>query len=125
MGWYKDDRRFAAAEPIASTSGFSVDALLFVFDALVVTPQYCGEEPGDVADPVRHCTAAELCRTIPLYARDLFGEWWSNALCEMKIFTSEDLGEIVFAMINANILRANAGDRIEDFSGVCRFVEDK
>jgi uncharacterized repeat protein (TIGR04138 family) len=123
MDWYSDDPRLEQFAPVARSSGFPIDTLLFVFDALHETPYYVGDEPGDVESEPRDCSAGELCRAVPQYARHLFGAESQAVLQEMCIFTSEDLGKVVFAMVDAGLIEARAGDRPEDFIGVCRIAD--
>ena len=122
MDFYCDDPRVEEFMPIALAMDFPVDALVFVIDALRESPQYAGEEPGDVADQSRHCTAAELCHAITRYARDLWGKESTNVLRNMKILRSEDVGRIVFALVDADLIEATSDDQNEHFSGVCRFA---
>jgi uncharacterized repeat protein (TIGR04138 family) len=124
MSWYSDDPRAEELAPIANIVGFSVDAILFACDVLYETPSYVGDEPGDVIAEARDCTAAELCRAVPEYARNLFGTEAQSALREFGILTSDDLGRLIFTLVDSGLLTALPEDRPEDFVGLCRFVCD-
>ncbi len=123
MSWYSDDPRLEYYSPLAISAAIPVDTFLFVIDALHVTPFYAGEEPSDCEADSRHCSAKELCLAIPHYAKSLFGTEWQAALHEMGLLTSDDLGQIVFSMVDGGLLQATAEDHLEDFIGVCRFVD--
>ncbi|MCO6043605.1 hypothetical protein NG895_06770 [Aeoliella sp. ICT_H6.2] len=121
--WYADDPRIEQVAGIAARHQLAVDTLLFVVDLLHTAPQYSGDEPGDAYDMPRHTSAMEVCRAVPLYARALFQSEWKVALRDMGLIDSSDLGKVVYLLVEERQLEAEAGDRPEDFDGVCRFVD--
>lgn len=121
--WYSDDPRTEQLTEVAEQYDVPVDALLFAIDLIDTAPQYAGDEPGDAYDMPRHSSAAEVCRAVIPYARALFQNQWREALREMGVKDSSDLGDIVYFLINEGLLQATAEDRREDFDGVCRFLE--
>ena len=71
----------------------------------------------------RHLTGQQLCEAARLYALQQYGllarvvlEWWG-------IRTTDDLGEIVFNMIEIGQMRKTRRDKREDFHSVYDFHE--
>ncbi|HEV2295741.1 MAG TPA: hypothetical protein VGR35_17975 [Tepidisphaeraceae bacterium] len=101
------ERLHAAAE-IAGCPG---DAVMMVFLAM----QYVGRRDGP-----RNLSARAICAALRDYARYAFGGE-SGAILELAsraIHESEDVGRIVFAMVEAQVFRAGEGDSPGDFQGV-------
>jgi uncharacterized repeat protein (TIGR04138 family) len=71
----------------------------------------------------RHISGAELAAGARLLAIERFGLLARTVLEHWGIHSTEDLGEIVFALVEAGILVAESGDRIEDFRGLFEFEE--
>jgi 2-amino-4-hydroxy-6-hydroxymethyldihydropteridine diphosphokinase len=100
--------------PVAERSGGTVDGLMFVLDAFAFAP------PPGAAPAGGHVTAADVCRAVHAYvhvyfnsadeARDLLTEW--------KVPTSEDVGRVVFALVDAGLLRALPGESVRDFDNL-------
>ena len=71
----------------------------------------------------RHVSGAELLEGIRRYALDQFGPLARTVLNYWGVYTTEDFGKIVFALVDAGILRKEPEDRVEDFSNVYRFED--
>lgn len=119
---YSDDPRAEEYAHTAARIGVPVDAILFISDSAYLSPQYSGEEPGTLESEPRHVSPAELCRTIPRYARDLWGGEWRDALRSMALYSSDDVGRIVGGMIREGLLTASDDDDLGDFIGIDYFV---
>jgi len=93
---------------IARSVGYSVDAVMFVQDAVSFSMQ-----PG-------HRTAREVCRDFADYARQYFNDRDEaiELLREWGVCRSEDVGRIVFGLVRAGMLVAGPEDREEDFAGL-------
>jgi uncharacterized repeat protein (TIGR04138 family) len=105
-------------EHVASEVGVPLEALGRLYEALEYAPQYSGEEPGKMGEPTRHCTAAELCQSWLLYAEALYGRHdYAEVLRSWGLSKSEDLGRLVYALIDRGHLAAQEGDRPSDFDG--------
>ncbi|MBR7105931.1 MAG: hypothetical protein IKC88_02980 [Opitutales bacterium] len=105
----KDDKRYA------------VGAYVFVRMALDYTVKRVCE-----ADPNRkqhHVSTQELLDGIKDFALETFGPMAFTLFEEWGVHKTEDFGEIVFNMIQAQALRKTEEDKIEDFAGVFDFHE--
>lgn len=71
----------------------------------------------------RHVTGKELLEGIRRYALDQYGPLARTVLNYWGIFETEDFGKIVFALVDAGILRKQPEDKIEDFKGIYQFKE--
>lgn len=63
----------------------------------------------------RHLQAAELANGVVELAHDEFGPLASEVLQSWGLETTEDLGEVVFAMVETGIMGARKEDRQADF----------
>ena len=89
---------------------FHDQAYLFVLAAL----EYCQERR-----PVRgHITGTELSWACRDLARDRFGLTALTVLQHWGVHTTQDLGRIVYVLIDVGLLSAQPTDRIEDFHEV-------
>ena len=96
---------------------YAYEAYEFVFAALAHTQKLLGREPDDPAD-AHHVTGPELLngvrdlalREFGLMARTVFRMWGVNA--------TADFGEIVFNLIDANLMSKTDRDDRADFAGV-------
>ncbi len=96
--------------------GFRREAYGFVVAALGVVVQALPETRR--ADPERrHLTGGELLRGVVRLARDEFGMLAPTVFREWGIRSSEDIGRIVFQLVESGQLSARPEDRLEDFQG--------
>lgn len=109
--------RRAQAEAIAQAAGYPVDGFLFVIDAVVGS---CRHSLRSLPDAPVALSAAELCTIVRDYARRYFNDETEAAelLAEWKIGTSEDLGIVVSALINARALNVAGCSEAKDFRGI-------
>ncbi len=70
-----------------------------------------------------HVSGQELCIGLRDYAVECFGPLAPVVLRHWGVKRTEDFGRIVFAMIDAGLLRKTADDSMEDFVGVFDFDE--
>ena len=71
----------------------------------------------------RHITGPELLEGVRQYALQQFGRMSRTVLEYWGIRETRDIGEIVFALVDAGILRKQPDDKIEDFANVYDFKE--
>jgi len=71
----------------------------------------------------RHISGQELLEGIREYALDQFGPMTKSVLDYWGIRKTEDFGKIVFALVEAGVLRKQPEDKIEDFKNVYDFEE--
>ncbi|MBI4581929.1 MAG: hypothetical protein HY718_19685 [Planctomycetes bacterium] len=92
-----------------------------------------GELPPEIVEAVqqlggpekmnRHVTGQQLCEVIRDVARERWGLMARNVLARWGITRTEDLGEIVFALVNNGWLQKQPTDTIDDFNNVFSFAE--
>jgi uncharacterized repeat protein (TIGR04138 family) len=71
----------------------------------------------------RHVTAAELARACRDYAIDQYGLMARPVLAFWGIRSTEDIGRIVFTLVEVGLLVTQPEDREEDFRAVFDFEE--
>jgi uncharacterized repeat protein (TIGR04138 family) len=101
--------------PIARAAGCSVDAILFVQDALSLAVAQVAKAGG-----ARHAGARELCEAFAEHAKRYFNDEAEarELLDEWGLRTSEDVGRIVFTMVEAKWMTAEEGESVRDFDGL-------
>lgn len=75
-------------------------------------------------DEPRHITGPELARGVRELAIRKFGPTARSVLEHWGIHRTDDLGEIVFALVEAGVLVAEEEDRPEDFRDLFDFEEE-
>ncbi|HET7789170.1 MAG TPA: Minf_1886 family protein [Gemmatimonadales bacterium] len=71
----------------------------------------------------RHLSGAELAWACRDFALEQFGLLAQTVLAYWGITSTEDLGRIVFLLIDVGLLARQDSDQIQDFSGVYDFAE--
>jgi uncharacterized repeat protein (TIGR04138 family) len=92
---------------------YARDAYIFVSEALQYTVQKAGH--------AGHVSGRALCEGLCEYALSQFGRLARTVLKSWGIRQSEDVGEIVFNMVDSGLLRKTDEDRREDFAGAVDF----
>ncbi len=104
-----------ALGPLLERDGrYARGAYHFVREALDHTQSQLLER-GEVAP--RHVSARELLEGIRTFALDQFGPMACTVFEDWGIRSCDDFGEIVFNMIEYQILSKTEGDQKEDFKG--------
>jgi uncharacterized repeat protein (TIGR04138 family) len=98
---------------------YSRDAYFFVSEALHYTVEKTGKKTGKKD----HVTGQVLCQGLCEYALDQFGPLARTVLASWGLNRTEDVGEVVFNLVDAGLLRKTDDDRREDFAGVIDFHE--
>ena len=91
---------------------FHRDAYLFLREALEYTQRTITKAKRD---EVRHVTGQELLDGIRRYAIEQFGPMAATVLEEWGVRTCLNFGEMVFNMIEFNLLAKTETDRLDDF----------
>ena len=115
-----DDAFLHDIEVLAERDGrYSRAAYLFVYDAL----QHTVEKLGKASMPreQRHVSGRDLIYGISEYALDQFGPLTLTVFDHWGIRETRDFGEIVFNLVNDNLMSKTDDDRIEDFTDVFEF----
>jgi len=91
--------------------GVPPEALAFFYEVVDAVTQSTSNPPGT------HCTAAEFCSGFLRYAHDRLGSDYRKMLRSWQIHTSEDLGGIVYELIDRGLMQKTESDQQMDFAG--------
>ncbi len=105
---------WTAVERIREHDGrYARDAYAFVMDSLDFTMRAVGER--------RHVSALELVQGLCANARERFGLFAYTVLSKWGLDGGDDVGEIVFQLIDAGILSRQESDQRSDFERTVDF----
>ena len=93
--------------------GYPVAAYRFVTKAVAFTVQHRREEQSEGG---RHISGQELLEGIRQFALEQFGPLALDVFADWGITKTEHFGEIVFSLVQHNLLGASEEDSIEDFA---------
>jgi uncharacterized repeat protein (TIGR04138 family) len=99
---------------VSKNPRYPAQAYHFLKEALIYSQKVLVESKKE---PARHLSGQELLEGIRLYAIDQFGPMAFIVFEEWGIHRCEDFGEMVFLMVENNLLRKTEKDSIEDFKG--------
>ncbi len=71
----------------------------------------------------RHISGRELAEGVRSLALDRFGPMARTVLEHWGIHATDDLGQVVFALVETGVLIKQQDDRLEDFTGLFDFEE--
>ncbi len=94
---------------------FHVKAYLFVLSAL--------QSVSDSLEKRRHISGTELAQGVRCLALEQYGPMARTVLEHWGVHATEDLGRIVFDLVDCGILLKQDGDSPEDFRGVYDFED--
>jgi len=106
---------------ILEDSRYDRDAYGFVRETL----DYAAKMPKKTPDTPkpRHITGRELLECVRSYAMEEFGPIAKRVLNTWGIKRTEDIGEIVFNLVNKGVLGKQESDKKDDFAGGFDFEE--
>jgi len=115
-------------QSIAAESDYPLDAFVFVQRGLDYTVrsthgELADEEEFDPEENSRHVSGRQLCLGLRDFAVERYGLMARSVLGRWGIVRCEDFGTIVFAMVEAGMMRQTDDDRFDDFVGVFDFRE--
>lgn len=107
--------RYAA---IADATGYSIDAVMFVYDVWRVAALETRPRNHDVM--ARQVTAIDICAAFLEHAQNYFNDPAEalELLAEWGLSNSRDVGRIIFGMASAQWIAARPGDSEEQFDGL-------
>ncbi|MBI5386490.1 MAG: hypothetical protein HZA90_17605 [Verrucomicrobia bacterium] len=105
---------------LAKDGRYPREAYLFVREALDHTQKLLGRPPKN---EVRHVSGQQLLDGTRDYALGQYGPMALAVLNEWGLRRCEDIGEIVFNMVETSLLAKTDQDSREDFKGGYRFEE--
>jgi uncharacterized repeat protein (TIGR04138 family) len=105
-------------EPIAKATGYSVDAVMFVHDAWRAASSVPSRRGPNITS--REVNAKQICDAVRDLAFDYFNdsEEAKDLLGAWGLRSGEDVGRIIFGMIEVGWIRSRAGDSAEQFKGL-------
>ncbi len=98
---------------VRDDSRYAVDAYIFVRMGLDYTIKFLASQDKDRKD--RNVSAKELLDGIRACALDSYGPMAMTLFDEWGVHSCADFGNIVFNLVDAQILATSKGDKIEDF----------
>lgn len=101
---------------IARDPRFSLAAYLFMYEALAFTQKSLDRDDPNLDATQRHVSGRELVEGIRQYAAQLFGPLAPTVFRNWGVQTTADFGQIVFNLVNANLLGKTEEDCLEDFA---------
>ena len=115
-----DDFKEVLDEIVQRDPRYDKQAYLFMREALDYTQKAVAKKNRR---GIRHVKGQELLEGIREYALDQFGPMTLDVFHEWGIYQCEDFGEIVFNLVEHDLLRKTEEDCREDFQGGYDFYE--
>jgi uncharacterized repeat protein (TIGR04138 family) len=97
-------------------SRYDIDAYRFVFESLDFTLKHIGRRSG-------HVSGRELAEGIKLYALDRFGGLAPMVFGCWGVRSTDDFGEIVFGLVDAELMGRTDDDTKDDFHNAFSFAD--
>ena len=97
------------------------EAYEFMFEALNYTQKMLGRTPGEAErnpGPQHHVSGPELLHGCCAYARSEFGLMARTVFYQWGLHRTSDIGEIIFNLIDAELLCKTETDHRSDFQDV-------
>ncbi len=111
---------------IASGTPYSPAAFAFVQEGLGYTSNLFtarDTDPYELGELERHVTGQQLCMGLRDFAIERFGLLAPVVLRHWGVQRTEDFGNLVFRMVDLELLRTSSRDSEEDFRAVFNFDE--
>jgi uncharacterized repeat protein (TIGR04138 family) len=102
-------------EPIAASAGCTIDAVMIVYNAF--RHAHAAHTTDDYS--LQQVTSQEVCDAFGMHVRHYFNDEPEarELLAEWGIHRSEDVGRIIFAMVDAGWMATGPGESVEQFAG--------
>lgn len=114
-----------------AAGGYSPACFPFIRDGLAHTAQMVHGQAADEAaqdlgliDESRHVDGTQLCLGLRDHAIARYGLLAKSVLNKWGIYETLDFGKIIFALVDAGLMRTTDEDSIEDFDDVYDFDEE-
>ncbi len=109
---------------IARNTRYPLNAYLFVERGLEFTARRIHGDPEPNAEPsTRHVTGRDLCYGVRDYAVEQYGLLARTVLRRWHICACEDIGRIVYTMVEAGLMKTTPEDSLHDFDRIFDFAE--
>jgi len=96
---------------------YALGAYLFLYEALQYTQRSLGRDDAGLPARRRHVSGRELLAGIREHAAEQFGPLAPTVFRSWGMKTSADFGDIVFNLVESELLGKTDDDRREDFAG--------
>lgn len=103
--------------------GYSPECYVFIRDGLAHTVGMIHGEEGVPEDESRHVSGHQLCLGLRDFGVQQYGLLARDVLNRWGIYETLDFGKIVFAMVDAGLMRKTDEDTLDDFRDVYDFDE--
>lgn len=111
------DLHSAIRERILSRdSRYTREAYLFIYEALAFTQKRLGRDDPELDAAQRHVSGGELLAGIRDYAAEIFGPLAPTVFREWGVRRTQDFGELVFNLVEHDLLGKTEEDHREDFA---------
>jgi uncharacterized repeat protein (TIGR04138 family) len=117
-GFIVDDKVDQVHRLVASDGRYRREAYFFTLDALNVA-----QRARALTGEVGHITGQELCASIREHAENEFGFLAKAVFRQWGVGSTDDFGEIVFAMVEHGIIGKQDSDTKDDFAAIYRFED--
>ncbi len=118
------------AKLMEEAGGYAPQSFQFIRDGLARTAETVHGQAAEssytelgIIDEARHVSGHELCIGLKDFAIDRYGLMAMTVLGKWGISETRDFGNIIFALVNADLMRATEDDDITDFDAVYDFDE--
>jgi len=116
------------ADLLRSDIRYKREAYQFVTEALHYAQEELGMGSPGQYDPHQrayepHLTGQQLCEAVRIYSLEQFGYMAKVVLNTWGIYSTSDVGEVVYNLIGIGKMKKSKRDRREDFDNVYEFEE--
>ena len=115
------DFETAVKRIVVKDSRYNADAYEFVGEAVNYTALKLKKDRANVQ--ARHVTCLELLYGVSEYARKQFGPMAGDLFENWGLISSQAIGNVVFNMINEQLLSASENDSVDQFDGGPSFYD--
>ena len=114
------NRREKMAALLAQDTRYDWEAYQFIEECLQRTQERLGRVVPEGGQPAEkhHITAKELCEGVGEMAADRYGPLAGHVLAQMGLSVSDNVGDIVWNLVESGLLMKSERDRKEDFSSL-------
>lgn len=123
-----DNTQIELKEIMERAGGYSPLCFAFIRDGLAHTVEMVHGNREDetllelgLSEESRHVSGHELCIGLKEYAIERYGLMAKSVLNKWGIHYTLDFGKIIFAMVDAGLMRTTDEDQLEDFDRVYEF----
>ncbi len=115
------------AEVARQDGRYAVEAYEFLHHAMAFTLRMLGyaDQGESKSSPpkLQHVSAAQLCEGVRQFAREQFGMMAYVVFKAWGVYTTADIGRMVYRLIDAGLWHCSPTDRPEDFDDLYDFAQ--